>query len=200
MVNNRYPKIYIRSKSNLAHQLTDRFFSYKKSSHLINDVLKNFDLYWSDNKRQSQPQKSKYVRNAKHTPLGLLLKKLNKMVLAPHDNMLPNYIFGGVKGLDNVSAVIHLLGKQRKRSVLSLDITRFFEQVEVERVQNFFLNKCQCSYKMAKMMANFCCVNEGPKGSETERKTLARGFATSSRLAIWCNLDIFIKLNSLFGN
>ncbi|MCX6716053.1 MAG: hypothetical protein NT077_03485, partial [Candidatus Taylorbacteria bacterium] len=35
----------------------------------------------------------------------------------------------------------------------------------------------------------------GAKGSNSSEKILARGFATSSRLALWCNLDTFQHLD-----
>jgi len=78
-----------------------------------------------------------------------------------------------------------------------MDISRFFEQISEDRVYYFFKNKCECNEKVAKLLAKFCCVSIGPKGNNNEHKTIARGFATSSRLAVWCNLDIFIKLEHL---
>lgn len=197
MQNRRYPKIYIRSKNEFAKHISHSKFSNENALALINNVTQNFDQFWKDNKNQSEPEKEKYVRSAKTTPLGKLLDIINKSVLAPHDKILPNFIFGGVKGLNHAKAAEHLLGKKRKRVLLKLDIQRFFEQISEDRVYHFFHNKCECSKKGAKMLAHFCCVPIGPKGSNKSRKTIARGFATSSRLAVWCNLDIFIKLDQL---
>jgi hypothetical protein len=111
--------------------------------------------------------------------------------------MLPGFIFGGVKNTSHVEAAKYLLGSKRKRSILKLDIKRFFEQISKERVKQFFWYKCGCSEKAAELLAYFCCVPIGPKGSPQTHKTIARGFATSSRLAVWCNLDTFIKLDRL---
>lgn len=197
MQNRRYPKLYIRSKNELAKHLSHAKFAKGDALELINNVIQNFDHYWRDNKNRSNPEQKKYVRSAKGTPLGRLLDNINKIVLAPHDKMLPNFIFGGVRGLNHVKAVRHLLGKKRRRVVLKLDITRFFEQVSEERVYHFFRNKCECSDRAAKLLASFCCIPLGPRGSTDTHKTIARGFATSSRLAVWCNLDIFIKLDRL---
>ncbi|MDP3779381.1 MAG: reverse transcriptase domain-containing protein [bacterium] len=197
MQNRRYPKLYIRSKNELAKHLSHAKFPKEDSLALINNVIENFDRYWRDNKKQSKPEKGKYVRSAKKTPLGRLLDNINKTVLAPHDKMLPNFIFGGVKRLNHAKAVKHLLGNKRKRTILKLDITRFFEQISEERVYHFFRDKCECSEKAAKSLASFCCVPVGPKGSTDAHKTIARGFATSSRLAVWCNLDMFTKLDQL---
>jgi hypothetical protein len=164
---------------------------------LINDVGKNFDKYWKDNLKESEPSKDKYVRNAKATPLGGLLDSVNKMVLMPHDRLLPNFIFGGIKGKNHVIAAEHLLGKKRKRVALKMDIQGFFEKISWERVYYFFRMKCECKERGAKILADICCVPLGSKGSKASVKTIGRGFATSSRLAVWCNLDTFIKLERL---
>lgn len=196
MANRRYPKIHIRSKNELAKHICGGF-SYNKALALIKDVCKNHSRYWKDSVKYSKPEEQKYVRNAKGTPLGKLLEEINRKVLAPHDSMLPNFIFGGISGRNHVGAVRSLLGSKRKRTLLGLDITRFFEQVSEDRVCNFFQKKCECSCEAAQMLARLCCVPKGPKGSGRPHKTLARGFSTSSRLAVWCNLDTFIKLDYL---
>jgi hypothetical protein len=197
MQTNRYPKIHILSKNELAKHISHNNPTKERAIKLINDVLNNYDQYWKDNKIKSEPLKNKYVRNAKGTPLGKLLDKINKKVLAPHDNLLPNFIFGGVSGMNHKIAGKYLLGSKRKRTLLKMDIFRFFEQISSDRVYFFFKNKCQCSARAAKLISNLCCVPIGPKGNSSQYKTVARGFATSSRLAVWCNLDIFIKLNRL---
>jgi len=197
MQTSRYPKLYIRSKNELAKHLSHSKFPKEEVLALINDVLNNFTRYWRDNEYRSEPEKEKYVRSAKRTPLGRLLDNINKAVFAPHDKMLPDFIFGGVKNMNHAKAAKYLLGKKRKRTSLKLDITRFFEQISEERVYHFFRDKCACSKRAAALLASFCCVPEGPKDSVSERKTIARGFATSSRLAVWCNLDTFIKLDRL---
>ena len=194
---NRYPKLYIRSKNELAKHLSHSTFPKEEALDLINDVLQNYDEYWKDNEYRSEPEKEKFVRSAKGTPLGRLLDNLNKIVLAPHDKMLPDFIFGGVKNMNHAKAAKYLLGRKRRRTSLKLDITHFFEQISEERVYHLFRDKCACSKKAAKLLANFCCVPKGQKGTNSRYKTIARGFATSSRLAVWCNLDTFIKLDRL---
>lgn len=197
MQNSRYPKLSIRSKNELAKHLSHSKFPKGEALALINDVLRNFNKYWKDNEYKSEPKKEKFVRSAKGTPLGRLLDNINKSILAPHDKMLPVFIFGGVKNMNHAKAAKYLLGKKRRRTSLKLDITRFFEQVSEERVYHFFHDKCACSKKAAKLLAGFCCVPKGQKESGSNNKTVARGFATSSRLAVWCNLDTFIKLDRL---
>ncbi len=87
------------------------------------------------------------------------------------------------------------MGKQRERTLLGLDIKQFFEQIHYERVFHFFHSKCGCGAKGAELLAKLCCVPLGPKGSTNATKTIARGFATSPRLALWCNLDTFMKIS-----
>lgn len=192
----RYPKIHIQSKNELAKHISDEKFSVREALNLINDVLANYDRYWKDSRR-SEPLKGKYVRSAFGTPLGQLLERINRKVLAPHDALLPPYIFGGVQGLNHIKAARHLLGRQRKRTLLALDIATFFEQIKQERVEHFLVAKCRCSKRAARLISNLCCVPQGAKGSTSTTKSIGRGFATSSRLAMWCNLDTFIGLDRL---
>ncbi len=197
MQNRRYPKLFIRSKNELAKHLSNKYFSKEESLNLINGVISNFDQYWKDNKKHSKPDKNKYVRNAKSTNLGKLLDKINKSILAPHDKMLPHFIFGGIGGLNHKKAAEHLLGEKRKRTILKLDIKTFFENVTKEKVYHFFKSECGCDYRASKILSDVCCVPIGPKGNGSSKKTIARGFATSSRLAVWCNLDVFIRIDRL---
>ena len=62
MQNRRYPNVYIRSKNELAKQLSHEKFSAKESLSLINDVSANFDDYWTDHLRMSEPKKGKFVK------------------------------------------------------------------------------------------------------------------------------------------
>jgi hypothetical protein len=197
MPNNRYPKIHIRSKNELAKQISNRRLPYKKALKLISISKTNFDDYWRDHPKQSQPEKGKWVRDASGTNLGRLLKLIDGKILKPHDNLLPNFIFGGVSGMNHKAAVLHLLGRRRKRILLKLDITKFFEQNRQNRVYHFFLDKAGCSQKGAKLLADLCCVPYGAKDKPEDYKTIGRGFPTSPRLAVWCNLDTFIKLQRL---
>ena len=197
MPNKRYPEINIRSKNELAKRLSTRHLSTEDALSLINDVLLNYDKYWSDHSGMSQPEKGKWVRNASGTNLGRLLKEIDARLLKVHDELLPDFIFGGVSGMNHKAAVKHLLGTRRKRILLKLDVSKFFEQVRYERVYSFFANKCGCSDKAARLLAELCCVEYGAKDDPSDYKTIARGFSTSPRLAVWCNLDTFLKLDRL---
>ena len=107
---------------------------------------------------------------------------------------MPEFIFGGLSGKDHVQATYFLLGKRRKRTKLGLDISRFFEQNSYQRVFYFLNKKCDCGVEASRILAELCCVPFGKKGSGNKRLVLARGFATSPRLALWCNLDLFLKV------
>ncbi|MFV0484769.1 MAG: reverse transcriptase domain-containing protein [Candidatus Saccharimonadales bacterium] len=191
----RYPKIGIRSKNELAKRISNHKLSQQEALNLINDVLNNKNSYWKDSKK-SEPEKEKWVRDASHTKYGTLLELISTRVLAPHDCLIPYFIFGGIKGRSCKSAAQNLLGKKRKRVLLKLDLKRFFEQNKYERVYSFFLHKCKCSKEGAKLLADLCCVPFGAKDNPQDYQTIARGFSTSARLAVWCNLDIFVKLGS----
>lgn len=191
-----YPKLSIRSKNELAKHISHDGFPFKEALDLINDCLENFDHYWKDSK-SSEPEKGKYVRNASGGGLKRLHRKINTRVLAPHDKSVPFFIFGGLKKRNHVMAAKELLGNKRKRVLLKIDLRRFFEQVKSERVEDFFRNMCGCSPKAAKVLTALCCVPVGAKGAGSSEKTIARGFATSSRLAVWCNLNLFLKMKAL---
>jgi hypothetical protein len=197
MQNRRFPGINIRSKNELAKRLAGRTLTVQQALDLINDVLANFDKYWRDNAAMSKPDANKWVRDASHTNLGKLLKLINQKLLAPHDEMLPDFLFGGITGKNHKAAVQHLLGTKRGRVLLKLDISRFYERIELQRVEQFFALKAGCSREAARLLARLCCVPYGPKGQPEKRLTVARGFATSSRLAVWCNLDAFMRLERL---
>ncbi len=197
MQSNHYPSVKILSKHYLAKVISRRMLTYKAALDLINDSVKNFDLYWVDNAGMSKPEKKKWVRDASRTPLGVLLKAIDRRLLKPYDYMLPSFIYGGVNGLDHKSAVKALLGIRRKRILLKLDITRFYEQMKDDRVFSLFYNKFGCSKKVSQLIASLCCVSHGAKLDPDSFKTLARGFSTSSRLSVWCNLDTFLKIDRL---
>ncbi len=117
---NRYPKIAIRSKNDLAKRISHKHLSEKEALILINDVLKNFDKYWKDAPEPlSEPKKGKYVRNAKRTPLGKLLRLIDTQILKIHDATLPPFIFGGVSNQDHVRAARNLIGKKKYRTLFN---------------------------------------------------------------------------------
>lgn len=190
----RYPPLNLRSKHELAKRISGKFFPYQEALLLINKCIKNFDSHWYDSKH-SDPADEKYIRSAKGKPLERLLSLIDRKVLARHDFRIPQFIFGGVSEKNHIQAAHHLLGNQRERTLLALDIRRFFEQNDRGRVFCFFHQKCHCTIEVANLLADLCCVPIGPKGSGSPKKTLARGFATSSRLAVWCNQGLFLKVH-----
>ncbi len=191
-----YPKLFIKSKNELAKHISHKDFPSKEALDLINDCLLNLDSYWKDS-ASSELKKGKYIRNASGKNLKKLHRKINALVLAPHDNLVPFFIFGGLKKRDHVMAARELLGSKMRRHMLKLDLRRFFEQVESSRVEFFFKRMCGCSPRASKILTRLCCVPLGPKGSGGPIMTIARGFATSPRLAVWCNLNLFLKLRNL---
>lgn len=190
----RYPKINLKSKNEIAKRISSKALDQKSALALLNDVIKNFDLYWYDSKR-SEPAKDKFVRSAAKSPqLKEVLRLINEIILAPHDHMVPEFIFGGLSKRNNIQASGYLLGKKRVRVLLKLDIKSFFEQVTEKRIFYFFYKHCGCSVEAARILSRLCCVPKGKKGSGSHEKILARGFATSARLAMWCNLTTFQRL------
>lgn len=191
---NLYPRINLRSKTDIAKRLSSSS-DYKKTLSLINQALKNKDSYWHDSK-ESEPKKGKYVRSAVGTPLDTVIKLIDQRILRPFDTKVPGFIYGGLKNRNHIQAASSLRGKRRKRSLIKLDIKSFFEQIQKQRVFYFLYKKCNCKKEASQLIANICCVPLGPKGSKSEIETIARGFATSPRLSLWCNLETFLKLQT----
>lgn len=198
MPNNKiYPKIAIRSKNELAKRLATKKIPFTETLEIIKDVSVNKDDYWHDNLKESKIEENKYVRSAYKTPLGYLLKTFDKKVLSKYDYMLPNFIFGGVSNKNHVRAAINLIGGKNK-SFFKVDLKRFFEQVDVEIVYAFFI-KSGCSKEIANLLSQMCCVPMGSKENPSSKVVLARGFSTSPRLAVWCNILTFLILKQKLG-
>jgi hypothetical protein len=193
-----YPKLNIRSKTDFKKWITSKRLPSSEAKSLINDCKKQKDDFWHDYDKMSEPENGKYTRSAyKRKPLYRLLGIIDKGLLAPYDMNLPYHIYGGRRKLSSLDAAGSLINHRRKRWLLKLDLKRFFEQVPRERVFSFFYYKCGCKTEFANYVADLCCVPEGPKGSRSSKSVLARGFAPSTRLAVWTNLDFFMQLKRL---
>lgn len=195
MINRGYPKLNLYTKKQLADAIRGKDLSFNSAMKLIDDCLLNKDKYWFDNQEKSKPDDDKWVRSAFGTPLGELQKRINQQVLEKYDSELPIFIYGGVRKKGIKNAVIALQGKKNKRTLLKVDMRRFFEHISYEDIVNTLVCYCSCGKDVAQIIAEIACVNSGKKSlSNINEKVLARGFSTSSRLAIWCNLDLFRKL------
>lgn len=188
-----YPPIKVNGKNDLAFRISSKRLSKDEAKNLYDHVKNNFNELWKDNTFESDPEKGKWVRNAKGTELGKVHKLIDKRILTDYDDHLPFFIHGGISGRSNITAAYSLLGYNKQRTVLSLDIERFFENVTEESITNFF-RKSQCSTRGASILSKLTCVPLGKKGSKNEEKSLGRGFATSSRLAIWANIRSFYDI------
>lgn len=190
-----YPKLGLRSKTEIARRLSGKNLTREQILVLLNDALKNHEELWKDSKRHSKPLENKFVRDAKGTSLGTLLSEIDEKILAVNDHLLPGFVFGK-KGANYVDAALQLLGTKRKRVYLKQDVSTFFENISYQRVYDFFLIKTKCKPEAASILATLCCVPKGRKGSGSNEMILARGFATSSRLAAWTNRDTFNAVNN----
>lgn len=191
-MNNVYPNINIRSKNEIAKRLSTANYSKKEALADINECLSNMDALWKDS-NSSNPEKGKYVRNASHTKLGKILRGIDRRILAPYDAKLPSFIHGSIKGKNIKSAALVHLGHHKKRTVLKIDLRRYYEHITEEDVISTFC-KMGCTPETCRILAKICCVNEGAKNNPLDGRVLARGFATSGRIAAWCNLIVFNRI------
>jgi hypothetical protein len=160
----------------------------------LEEVSKNPEAYWHDSTVAIQ-KPGKYVRSAYGTKLGLLLTLIDKEILSVHDRLVPQYAFGVAGGRGHVRAMGSLRGKKQKRVHQKLDIEKFFERISRKRVYHFFRDKAGCSSNIAELLSLLVCVHAGPKSAPEANYVLARGFATSPRLALWSNLTTFNRIN-----
>lgn len=195
-----YPNFKIRSKNEMYKYL---LYPSKMGKDLyietFKDVELNFNDYWKDNIKESNPNKNKFVRHAFKKNLRDILKSIHEKLLKSIDDRLPDFIFA-VKNKGNKQAVENLLGKKKKRDVIKLDLKTYFEQTKQDKVISF-LKHSGCNEKISKIISNICCVKTGQKGNNIEDNynSIARGFCTSPRLSIWCNIETFIKVNRLLN-
>jgi len=191
-------EINLQSRKHLANQISGSNLDISAAKSLISYVCntENHSKLWKDNHGRSDEVKGKWVRDASRTKLGILLKLVDSRVLAPQDKFLPKFIFGRRKGMSNVHAVYHLMGYEKQRTLLAVDITRFFESVTIEKVDDFF-GKSNCQSRISTTLSKLCCVPRGRKDKPEEIVALARGFPTSTRLAVWSYVDVFCEINSL---
>ncbi len=195
MINPTQPKLNIYTKKQLANVIRNKDLSFDNAIKLIDDCLKNKDEYWFDNLDKSKPKEGKWVRSTSGTPLEELQKRINQRVFAPHDNELPPFIYGGVGGKGVKNAATALQGSKNKRTMLKIDMRRFFEHITYDDVVKTLVKNYKCGKEVAIIIAEVACVRMGKKIPNNKSKmVLARGFSTSSRLAVWCNLEIFKKI------
>lgn len=198
MTNQRLPNLRLYTGKDLANEICDESLPFNKTSWLIKRCADNKDKYWHDVKFLSDPEKNKWVHSAKETPLGEFQARLNEKVLAPHDDIIPAYVYGGLGKRGIKQAANNLLGKRRERTMLKIDMSRFFEHVTRDDVIRCLKCSCGCTKRVATIIADLSCVPEGKKSRDnTNKLVLARGFAASSRLAIWCNLPVFRRIFNL---
>ena len=194
-IQKQYPTLKIYTINQLANKISGRGLSYGNAVKLINDCIKNKNSYWWDVIQASDLDNDKWVRSAKGTQLGLLLERIDKNLLKPYDNLLPSFIYGGLTNKNCKDAAIGLRGNKNKRTILKLDMQKCFEHIDYEEVIKLFCNKFGCRKDIAKTIAYLVCVPEGPKtDNQSDKLVLGRGFCTSTRIAIWCNLDLFFDI------
>lgn len=207
-----YPNLSITNKNHLAKltagTVDGRTETIGQMAAIIQKCEKKCDELWNDNHRMSKIEEGKIFRSCKWTDLGKLLGRIDKKILSPHDAKMPCHIHGGIKHI-----YLSKRGKIIKRSaesaalslvngkntwLIKMDLRRFYEQITKEDIFHLLHNKCGCSIAMANFIAEIATVNEGPKNTPLgEQKLLARGFATSSRLAIWAKINFFLELRQV---
>lgn len=198
----RHPKLNLRTETDLL-----RFLNAAKSIKTKNKTLKrqvalkdlqylreNSHIDWNDHPTESNPEKKKYVRSIRPgSSLNITNRRLNAALKQTLDKNVPQIFYGSVSKKSHIQAASTLCNG-KDTTIISLDITRFFESISPDRVARFFC-KAGCSPDIAEVLVGITCVPLGPKNEPLSDCSLARGFPTSPRLALWATFEIFVKLN-----
>jgi hypothetical protein len=198
----KHPKLNLRTEKDLLS-----FLNAAKSIKTKNKTLKqqvtlkdlqylrdNAHLDWNDHPVESNPKKKKYVRSLKPgSSLNIANRRLNSALKQTLDKHVPQIFYGSVSKKSHIQAA-GTLCNGRNTTIISLDIKRFFESISCDRINRFFCKAC-CSPDIAKVLVGITCVPLGPKNEPVSDSSLARGFSTSPRLALWATFEIFVKLN-----
>jgi len=166
-------------------------------------IRQNVHLDWKDYayggdslKFESAAEKGKMTRSIKQNScLDVVNRRLNASFRRVLDKHVPDVFYGSVSGRTHILAAKELTNG-KKTVFLSFDIQKFFESISSNRVQRFFV-KAGCTKEIADFLVSITCVPLGVKGLQKDKLSLARGFPTSPRLALWCTFEIFSKLNRI---
>ena len=210
-----YPALNVQNENHLAKLTTGKidkqYRNTTQMTSIIAECTSNYEDFWEDNPKQTDEEAGKFFRTCKKTNLGILLKRIDRFLLAPHDKILPCHIHGGIKGIyrnskgqeirkSTESAALSLVNG-RGCWLIRMDLERFYEKVTKEDIFFLLHKHCGCSIRIANLIADLCTVKIGPKSKPiSDKKVLARGFATSTRLAIWAKINFFLELRSELKN
>jgi len=175
---------------NLHEAFVHKNKTLRETKYFIKNLKEGFDDMWEDH-RLSKPEKNKNIRDCSKSSLGPYLRAFNNNVLKGYDSHTPSFIYGGIQGGNHVEAASKLL--ENEGTLLKLDFKNFFESIDLIRVKIMF-ERSGCSSRAAAKLANIFCIAEGKKGCGSKNKVLARGFSTSTRIAIWCHIDTFYMI------
>lgn len=202
----KHPQLNLRTQNDLLRFLNaagevkagNQILRKKLTSADLDHVTTNSALEWNDHE-SSDAVKGKYVRAlVPGTKLNLANRRLNAALKRTLDKKAPDFFYGSVGGYGpikkgHVRAAARLCNG-KNTTIISLDVTKFFETISYDRVIRFFI-KAGCTHNVATELANLTCVPRGPKNNPEAGHSLARGFPTSPRLALWSTYEIFVKLN-----
>ncbi|MFH1933297.1 MAG: reverse transcriptase family protein [Pseudomonadota bacterium] len=95
-------------------------------------------------------------------PLRDIQKAIHRLLREVH---LPESVHGGVKGKSHITnASVHC----RKRSLLNLDLKKYFPSISHHRVYGLFRNELNCSPDVSRLLTKLCTVRGlVPQGSST---------------------------------
>lgn len=135
---------------------------------LLSNSSTNYHVFPSNGRLIQSPQK---LLRRVHSRIFTLLKRISQ----------PEYVFSGIKGKSNISnAQEHLSNK----FVLKVDIEKFFSTTQYKKIYAFFYEKCKCSVRISKILAELCQY----------QGVLPTGSPISMVLAYWAHCEMFDEI------
>lgn len=193
---NHIKQPFVQSKNHLAKLITGDGFYFDYQLKSINYLLSNIDSSYWNFTRLCDEKKWKYFRVMRE-PLNRVNKAINEKIFKKYDKEIPAFIFWWIAEKSNVWAAYIHSEFNYNRSYLLLDFSTYFEQITLNDVVNSLQMLWIANEKSAKVIAELCCVVKWKKPQKEWDKVVARGFATSSRLAVYWSLKFFKNLDSL---
>ncbi len=154
------PKPYSKKRLSI-RRLRDLSYRLGLPLKLLEKTAENTEKYyivWYKKKPNGDLRELCKVRR----PLRDIQKAIHRLLREVH---LPESVHGGVKGKSHITnASVHC----RKRSLLILDLEKYFPSISHHRVYGLFRNELNCSPDVSRLLTKLCTVRGlVPQGSST---------------------------------
>jgi len=154
------PKSYSKKRLSI-RRLRDLSYRLDLPLKLLEKTAENTEKYylvWYKKKPNGDRRELCKVKR----PLRDIQKAIHRLL---REVYLPESVHGGVKGKSHITnASVHC----RKRSLLNLDLKKYFPSISHHRVYGLFRNELNCSPDVSRLLTKLCTLNGSvPQGAST---------------------------------